>query len=335
MRALVITMLGLFLILCCTSVENSSTIKESQKATRDLIITADDFGASANINEGISQAADMNLITCISVLANFSESFPQLHSIYSKHPEIELGVHLNITTGNPLSESTNIPSLVSDNGSFFTIEELLPRLKEISTTQLHLELRNQILHLKQNGFNIKFISDHNGVLTYYTPFYTEIIELSKEFNLAVRTPVLASTKYPHEFHESKMTSYAQKTVMKVAVHKPLHIAGLIKYLGTDESIQKLKKLDSLAIQHPDVLIENFWGQASASSYLYILKHLPPGNSEVVLHLGTNMRPEIYPSGIDTSYFKKREEELAAVKLAERNNWYKLLNISKINFSDLR
>ena len=43
---------------------------------RYLIITADDFGASRNINEGIKIAADEKAITTISALTNFKESLP-------------------------------------------------------------------------------------------------------------------------------------------------------------------------------------------------------------------------------------------------------------------
>ena len=45
---------------------------------KKLIISADDFGASLNINEGIQIAADLDAITNISALTNFVGAIDQL-----------------------------------------------------------------------------------------------------------------------------------------------------------------------------------------------------------------------------------------------------------------
>lgn len=333
MKTGVMPMIGLFFLICCTADRNSSLSEETENRGRYLIITADDFGAAANINEGIAKAAEMNSLTSISVFANFPESLPQLQQICAKHPEIGIGIHLNITTGKPVADKISIPSLVN-KGNFYTLEEILPRLQNISITELHHELKSQVLLLKNFGINITFISDHNGILTYYTPFYNVIIDLAKEFNLAVRTPTLASFKYPQQFHDSKMTSFAKKTAMKAALHKPVQMAGLLKYIGYNELERKADILDSLGIAHPDVIIDNFWGQTSPAYLMYLLQNLPGGVSELIVHLGTETRQYSYPSGLDSSYFIRREEEMESIINAEQKSVYKQLKISKIKYSDL-
>jgi len=318
----------------CEFENNSSNGEGSVKKEKRLIITADDFGAATNINEGIEDAADMHSITCISVLSGFPESLPWLKNICAKHPEIGIGVHLNITTGKPLLESRKIRSLVKNDGNFYTLVELLPRLQDISTSELRSELRAQILLLVHNDVHITFISDQNGILTYYTPFFEVILELASEFHLAVRSPVLASVKYPLEFPVSKMTLHAKKTVLKAAFMKPVKIAGMIKYIGIHEIERKIEMLDSLGILHSDILIDNFWELTSQANYKYIIGHLPEGTSELIVHLGTHTRQGFYPTGLDVSYFDQREEELKTINIAEKNQWYNQMDIKKINYSDI-
>ena len=91
-----------------------STTKKTEKEAvfnqekRYLILTADDFGASKNINDGIKFAAEQNAITTISALSNFNEALPDLKEIADSHPEIGIGVHLNIITRKPFPKSKKI-----------------------------------------------------------------------------------------------------------------------------------------------------------------------------------------------------------------------------------
>lgn len=100
-------------ICSCTPVRKTSSSGILYVPERFLIITVDDFGASKNINEGIEIAADKRAITTISALTNFSESLLELKQISEEHPDIGIGVHLNIITGKPVLEAEQVPSLVT------------------------------------------------------------------------------------------------------------------------------------------------------------------------------------------------------------------------------
>lgn len=101
----------------CVSHRNAQVVINETQEERYLIITADDFGASKNINEGIKIAAENKSITSISVLSNFSESLTELLELTIKYPNIDIGVHLNIVTGNPILKVEEVSSLVDTNGS--------------------------------------------------------------------------------------------------------------------------------------------------------------------------------------------------------------------------
>lgn len=301
---------------------------------RFLIITAEDFGASKNIDEGIGIAADKEVITSISVLTNFKGSIPELKVLIQKHPEIEIGAHLNITTGKPVLGASLIPSLVTSNGNFYTLEALFPVLHKISLADLESELRAQIMVLLNNGIKVSYLSDQYGVLTFYGPFYDVLLNLAVEFNLPVRSPVLAGVKYPDEFPHSQMNVFGRQTFTRLALKDPLIAAGLLKYARSHETEKKLVKLDRLGIMHPDFLIEYFWGNPTPSNFIYILEHLPNGTSELILHLGTGTRQEFYPTGLDLSYFRNREYELITVTSDSINNYFDYLNIKKVGYSTL-
>ncbi|MEN8123356.1 MAG: ChbG/HpnK family deacetylase [Bacteroidota bacterium] len=301
---------------------------------RLLIITADDFGASKNINEGIKFAANNGAITAISVLSNFEESLSDLKTISEKHQEISIGVHLNIFTGIPLIEAEQVPSLVDNDGVFYTVDNLLLKTSDVVIDELKKELREQILVFKKYNIKVSFLSDQCGVLSMYPPFFNVITELAKEFNIPVRSPVSASRKYPDLFSKCKLNKYGRKKVCKCICIAPFKAIKLLTYTRINEMEQKVQKLDELGILYPDVFIVNFWGNPTASNLIYILEHLPAGTSELVLHFGNYIRDTNCPSGLDTDYFKNRECELTTVTSNYIKEYINYLNIKTIGYSEI-
>lgn len=334
MKAWLKSLVNIVLYIGCTSDRNAIVAQLPYDQTRFLIITADDFGASKNINEGIKFAADKKAITAISVLSNFSESLPDLLEISKVHPEIGIGVHLNITTGKPVLAASDISSLVNATGNFYTIDELLPILSSISLSDLRKELRAQVVALVNIDIRIDHLSDQNGILSFYTPFFDVVTELALEFNVPVRTPEIASIKYPDLFPDSRMNEHGRKKAMKLAIHDPLKAASLLKYARKQEIEKKVHKLDTHGILHPDILIEYFWGNPTPSNLNYILEHLPEGISELILHLGTDTRQDEYPSGLDQQYFNNREKELLTITSDNLIEYFTFLNIRTIGYSAL-
>jgi predicted glycoside hydrolase/deacetylase ChbG (UPF0249 family) len=334
MKIGLITTISTVLIVACTSIRKTAFTEVPNIQERFLILTADDFGASKNINEGINIAADNKAITAISVLSNFEESLPELKKISENHPEIGIGVHLNITTGKPVLGAKQIPSLVNANGNFYTIEELLPKINSISADDLRKELRAQILTLIKNDIKLDHLSDQYGILSLYSPFFDIVIEFAKEFNVPIRSPAIASVKYRDLFPNSQINKRGRQLAFKFAVAAPFKAISFLKYTRLQEMNKKIKKLDDLGILHPDLLVDCFWGDPTPSNFLNILKNLPGGCSEIVLHCGTATRQENYPSGLDLNYFKNRENELLTITGDNIKENYRYLGIKTIGYSGL-
>jgi hypothetical protein len=98
--------------------------------------------------------------------------------------------------------------------------------------------------------------------------------------------------------------------------------------------EKVQKMNDLGISHPDLLIECLWGDPSPKNYLYIIEHLPPGISELVLHIGTSTRQDNYPNGLDIDYFENREKELNTITDDYIKEYYDYLNIKTICYSEI-
>ena len=86
--------------------------------TRQIIITADDFGLSRGINDTILETVDRGAVTRVSILANGYDVDHALEEWSKRSGTLSLSVHLNLTEGKPLCQSAQIPHLVDRRGAF-------------------------------------------------------------------------------------------------------------------------------------------------------------------------------------------------------------------------
>lgn len=161
-----------------------------------------------------------------------------------------------------------------------------------------------------------------------------MVELAKEFSVPVRTPLIASVRYPDIFPNSQMSKHGHKIAFRFALTHPFKAIGLLKYSRIYEMEKKAQKLDELGISHPDLLIDYFWGDPTAANFLYILENLPACISELILHFGTYSRQDNYPTGLNVDYFKNRENELITVTSDYLKEYFNYLNIRTIGYSEI-
>lgn len=112
-----------------------------------IIINADDFGLSENINLGIIEAAKKGKLKSVSVVT-CGRFFSKYIKIL-KDLELDLGVHLTITQESPLTEPKKIHSIVNSSGKFFDMHEFIWRYfcGKIDFGHIYLEWINQIQNL--------------------------------------------------------------------------------------------------------------------------------------------------------------------------------------------
>src|SRR5215212_9818878 len=89
---------------------------------RRLIVNADDYGLSPGVNAGVLAAHRRGLVTSATLMANMPAVAA---AVAATPPTLALGLHLNLTTGEPCAGAERVPSLVDGSGRFLRLDRLL------------------------------------------------------------------------------------------------------------------------------------------------------------------------------------------------------------------
>ena len=147
-----------------------------------IIINADDFGLSNNINDSALFCHKNGCVTSATLMA-YGEAFDSAVKIIKENPGLGIGVHLT------LDGVFNIPyfqSTVTDPGtkSFFEKKEILRRIKKhkIKHDDLVRIYSMQIEKILDSNVNISHI-DHHHHFHLYFPVLNALIDVAKKYHL--------------------------------------------------------------------------------------------------------------------------------------------------------
>lgn len=131
-----------------------------------LIITADDYGLSDDVNLAITEALVRRLVTHASLMANMP-AFEAACTLASEHGLLDrLGVHLVLTEGEPLTATIRSCARFCDADGRFTYwrsHDRALRLSRPERTAVTKELRAQILRCLERGVEITHLDSHHHV----------------------------------------------------------------------------------------------------------------------------------------------------------------------------
>jgi hopanoid biosynthesis associated protein HpnK len=134
-------------------------------AKKKLIVTADDLGLTRRINEAIEKAHRDGIVTAASLMVNGC-AFESAVRLLKDNPELDAGLHLNLTEGQPASPYERIPSLAGPLG--FLYHHPLELMWALGRRQVHLpdletETRAQIEKALTADVRISHIDGHKHV----------------------------------------------------------------------------------------------------------------------------------------------------------------------------
>ncbi|HXX94782.1 MAG TPA: ChbG/HpnK family deacetylase, partial [Planctomycetota bacterium] len=128
---------------------------------RWLIVTADELGLSTRRNQGIVDAHAKGIVTSASMLA-YGPAFREAVLIAKKLPSLDIGIHLNLSEGEPLVLGHK--TLADPQGRFWGRPEARRRAREgiFDLREVEREAEAQIDTLKQAGIKITHLNslDH-------------------------------------------------------------------------------------------------------------------------------------------------------------------------------
>ncbi|HTI51004.1 MAG TPA: ChbG/HpnK family deacetylase [Planctomycetaceae bacterium] len=154
---------------------------------RCLVLHADDFGMNAAVNRGVLAGFTQGLLTSTAILSN-APAFPEAISAWSDllaaqrsgglpsaasralleetAQPFELGVHLNLSQGRPLTGAAFPRQFLNTHGQFLGIFQLLPRLVALGSSHriaIRDELCAQIERVIEQGVAPSHLNGHQYV----------------------------------------------------------------------------------------------------------------------------------------------------------------------------
>jgi hopanoid biosynthesis associated protein HpnK len=84
---------------------------------KNLIVNADDLGWTEGVNRGILEAFRHGIVTSTSLMAN-GEAFANAIQLARAAPGLGVGVHLNLSDGQPVAPPAKVKSLLNEGGRF-------------------------------------------------------------------------------------------------------------------------------------------------------------------------------------------------------------------------
>lgn len=147
----------------------------------DLIINADDLGLTPGCIEGIIQAMTAGIVTDTTLMVN--TGFTQMAIEALKQQGItRVGLHLNLTFGEPVLAAGQVPSLVDDQGRFRRkVAQTVPLMQSVDVKR---ELSAQVERFLGTGLGLTHLDSHHHAHT-----YPEILDIAIELAQQLRVPL--------------------------------------------------------------------------------------------------------------------------------------------------
>lgn len=214
---------------------------------KKLIVNADDFGRHHAINQAVKQGAKLGILTSASLMPG-EKAFEEAVEIARELPDLEIGVHLTLVDGVPVSDPAKIPSLVNKQGCFYANhKEFIKRffMGRVNLQDVALELRAQIEKVAGKKLHLSHVDAHQHlhVLPGILPI---VIDLAKQAGIkGIRIPkvdVNVATKKSQGGLGEAVGRMGLRILAAVAEHRakkgglvmPNHFAGLVAGTAVDE-----------------------------------------------------------------------------------------------------
>jgi predicted glycoside hydrolase/deacetylase ChbG (UPF0249 family) len=238
---------------------------------RRLVINADDLGLTVGVNNGIFDAHDRGVLTSASVFANAAATGDALDRAL-RRPSLGVGCHLTLVDGRPTLAPARVPSLIEGDGRFrpswkpFIASCLLGR---VSLREVEQELTAQIDRIRSAGVALTHLDAHKHVHA-YPPIFDIVTRLATRFRISV-------VRVPFErWSNASSGGPQQRTVRRQALLN----AAMLPWAWRD-----YRNAARAGIRTPHFIGRTHTGVLSAHSLTAMLRGLPPGVTELMVHPG--------------------------------------------------
>lgn len=127
-----------------------------------LVINADDFGFSDDVNTAIIQAHEEGILTSTSLMVT-GDAAQNAIALAKNHPHLAVGLHLVLVCGKSVLPPAQIPHLVDSQGNFSdnpTQAGLNYQFNQATRAELRLEIAAQLEKFRNSGLNLAHVDGH-------------------------------------------------------------------------------------------------------------------------------------------------------------------------------
>ncbi|HKX26345.1 MAG TPA: polysaccharide deacetylase family protein [Blastocatellia bacterium] len=260
--------LSLFCLLCSAEMAMAQTTTAQKLGygpdEKVLIVHADDMGMSHSVNAATIEAFKKGLVTSGSIMVT-CPWFPEIAAYAREHPELDLGLHLTLTSEwkyfrwRPVASADKVKSLMDEEGFMWRTER--QTAQHAVPSEVETELRAQIERALAFGIKPTHLDTHMGTVYTRQEFFEIYTKLGKEYGI----PVMVMRSSP------ELELYA-------------------KVLGIPITPAMLKKVEDDGFVVLDHLVRGVSGknfEQRKESYKNLLRGLKPGVTMLIVHLGYN------------------------------------------------
>ena len=243
---------------------------------RNLIVNADDLGWTEGVNRGIAEAHRNGIVTSASLLAN-GAAFASGVELARTTPALGVGVHLNLSDGEPIAERELVTTLLNTRGELEgKPESLLLRLarRSVLLNEIEQEWDAQIQKVRDVGIEPTHLDGHRHVQM--LPGLFEIaLRLAKRHGIA-------AVRISHEESSLRAAlSAGAKQKGTVVMRQGVQARGL-KMLARDAR-EQAERAGIAAADYFCGIAQT--GELTREGVARLLEILPDGTTELMCHPG--------------------------------------------------
>jgi hopanoid biosynthesis associated protein HpnK len=232
---------------------------------KQLIVTADDFGAALAVNEAVEEAHVRGVLSAASLMVGAPAAADAV-SRARRLPGLRVGLHLVLVEGAPISDPAEIPDLVGPDGLFRTDMAGLGAaifFRPGVRRQLEAEVTAQFEAYAATGLPLDHVNTHKHFHLHPT-ILSAILRIGRRFGLkALRAPV-----EPHAV---------------LARIEPQASPGASQLIASWAALGR-GRARRAGLRTPDQVFGLGWSGAMTPDRLRaLISHLPAGLSEIYLH----------------------------------------------------
>jgi predicted glycoside hydrolase/deacetylase ChbG (UPF0249 family) len=280
---------------------------------KQLIVNGDDCGRSRGVTRGIVLGHQAGIVTSTTVMMNMPWANLALE-MAAQNPRLGVGVHLTFTLGRPVLPPAEVPSLVDNEGRFWSKDVLRERPDQVNLGELRREFEAQIAAFRQHGREPTHLDCHH-LLHLHPPYFAVICDVAQTNRLPIRLPVPLS---PHE---------RDAAVVELARQHRMTSAQMVAMIQQD-----LVLVRERGLRHPARFVGEFFGRVNltAVNLERILSTVQDGLTELMVHPGFPDHDLLDGSG----YVDERMVELTILVSDDVKVAIKKFDIELLNFGVL-